>query len=168
MQHISIPYAVLVLDHKLPFPSVNNKFIGSVYSNWAENCFCVARKECEAKQWFLIWNMAAETHLWHPALSPPAYLRKQVASCTPSGRGVPEKQMCGRRWRKLTTLHINEAVVSLRGSWQEGWTGVWPAADSSAWRDSGCASAAVWTLVHHLWNIMNKLRSNQNFTWHRI
>lgn len=126
------PYAVLSnsSDHKVSFPS-NNKFIGSVYSNWAENCFCMAREECEAKQWFLMWNMAAETHLWHPALSPPAYLRKQVASCTPPGRGVPEKQKCGGIWRKCTTLRINEAVVSPRGSWQEGWTGAWPAADSS-------------------------------------
>lgn len=58
--------------------------------------FCMARNKCEAKQWFLKWNMAADSHLWHPVLSPPAYLRKQVASCTPTGRGVPEKQMCGR------------------------------------------------------------------------
>lgn len=65
-----------------------------------------------------------------PALSPPAYLRKQVASCTPSGRGVPEKQKCGRIWRTPGALRINEAASSLWGSWEEGWAGAWPAAES--------------------------------------
>lgn len=127
----------------------------------------MARKECEAKQWFLMWNMAVDTHLWHPALSPPAYLRKQVASCTPSGRGVPEKQMCGRRWRKLTTLRINEAVVSLRGSWQEGWTGVWPAADSSPWSHSDrlwmCFLCRRWsTICGILWISCSSIKISQN------
>lgn len=159
-------------QHKLPFPPINNNFIGSVCSNGAEDGFCMARNKCEAKQWFLMWNMAAESHLWHPVLSPPAYLRKQVASCTPIRKRCSWKTNV---WKNIEKTHCIThkwgnifSLWELRGRLRRSVTSSSRHAEAPRRISCGVALWRPCSLLHNLHHNMIKLHCNQDFTSHWI